>query len=118
VALPEQAHERLRCYRNALNNWKYEGYVDFTDRVSEWLIKNLPSRDIPKIKQLLFKFVADGGVIDEREERRPEYDSFEFHYDLRLKIDDRWIYFETVHLCDKPDDPDDSRIMVVNAHDV
>jgi hypothetical protein len=32
--------------------------------------------------------------------------------------DDRFIYFETVLKCKKPDDPDSPIIVVVNVHDV
>jgi hypothetical protein len=60
----------------------------------------------------------DHGSIDEQVEKRPEYVSFGFHYDLRLKIDDRLIYVETVLFCDDADNPDDPRILIVSVHDV
>ena len=66
----------------------------------------------------MFDFVAAGGKIDEQVETRPEYVADEFHYDLRVNIDGRMIYFETLLRCMKPDDPDDPRIEVVNVHDV
>ena len=46
-----------------------------------------------------------------------QYTSFEFHYDLRVLIGGRLIYFETVLLCIDPNNPDDPRIEVVNIHD-
>ena len=38
--------------------------------------------------------------------------------DLRLKIGDRRLYFETVLMTDEPDDPDDPIVIVVSVHDV
>lgn len=34
--------ERLRCYRNALENWKYDGFVDFSERAWNWLQLTFP----------------------------------------------------------------------------
>jgi hypothetical protein len=117
VALPEDPKDRLRCYRNALKNWKYEGYLQFKERVGLWLRKEFPGRTLEAIQKLLFEYVDGGGVIDEQVESRPEYVSYEFHFDLRVKIDDRLLYFETILICKKPNDPDDPRIEVVNVHD-
>jgi hypothetical protein len=118
VALPDDPDDRLRCYRNALRNWKYDGYVEFKPRARDGLKEWVPSRALREIKRLLFEFVDSGGKIDEQVETRLEYVGDEFHYDLRVKIDDRLIYFETILRTQKPDDPDDPRIEVVNVHDV
>ena len=118
MALPEDPNDRLRCYRNAFRNWKYQGYVEFKRRALEGMKGKISGRGVLEIRRLLFEFVNGGGKIDEQVETRPEYLGDEFHYDLRVKIDDRLLYFETILRSDNPDDPDDPRIEVVNVHDV
>jgi hypothetical protein len=118
VTLPDDREARLRCYRNALRNWNYRGYVNFKPVAQQWLANELPGLNLKEIAQELYRHVEDGGEIDEQEELRSEYAAYEFHYDLRVKIGERRIYFETVLLCEDADDPDDPMIEVVNAHDV
>jgi hypothetical protein len=118
VALPEDREARLRCYRNALRNWNFRGYVQFKPIVQKWLASELPGYALREVARELNAHVEAGGEIDEQEERRPEYVAFEFHYDLRVKIGDRSVYFETVLLCEDADDPDDPQIEVVSVHDV
>ncbi len=65
----------------------------------------------------MYEYVVAGGAIDEQVETRPEYFSYEFHYDLRINIGGRRVYFETVLVCKDPNDPDDSMIEVVNVHE-
>jgi hypothetical protein len=91
VALPDDQEGRLRCYRNALRNWRFSGYVRFKPLTEEWLANELPSLDLQEIVWELYRHVEDGGEIDEQKERRPEYAHHEFHYDLRVKIGDRRI---------------------------
>lgn len=65
----------------------------------------------------MYEYVANGGVIDEVRETRPEWsDEFEFHYDLRLTIADCPVYIETRLYHRIPVVPDDSSILVVNVH--
>ena len=117
--LPNGREARLRCFRNALGNWKYDGYVRFKPLAEDWLARELPGMDLRQIAGELHQYVEMGGKIDEQKEERPEYTSFEFHYDLRLQIGDRHVYFETVlKVFKNPDDPDDPIILVVNVHDV
>jgi hypothetical protein len=66
--------------------------------------------------RVLHEHVDAGGQIDEHPERRPEFVHCEFHYDLRVEIGGRRIYFETILLCDDPADPDDPVIEVVSVH--
>jgi hypothetical protein len=48
----------------------------------------------------------------------PEYAHNEFHYDLRMCIGGRRLYFETVlKVVKDASDPDDPIIIVVNVHD-
>ena len=110
--------ERLRCYRNALSNWNYDGYVDFKERARTWLQSAFPNLTWRQIAQLLHKHVKDGGEIDEQTETREEWkDRHEFHHDLRVRIKGRLVYFETRLVYRDADDPDDPLIEVVNAHD-
>jgi hypothetical protein len=118
VALPEDQKDRLRCYANALNNSSFSGYVQFEERVLRWLRDELGQYTVRDICRMLTEHVQNGGRIQEVREAREEYVHNEFHYDLRIEIDNRRIYFETILLCDDPDDPDSPRIEVVNVHDV
>jgi hypothetical protein len=118
VTPPEDQKARLRCFRNALRNWKFRGYVRFKPRVEEWLKKELPELTLLEIARELHLYVEGGGEIDEQEERRPEWDDYEFHHDLRVPIGGRRIYFETLLFCEDADDPDDPVIEVVSVHDV
>ena len=56
-------------------------------------------------------------MIHEVKETRPEWKEYEFHYDLRVPIDDRLVYFETRLDYKDANDPLDPAIYVVNAHD-
>src|SRR5579862_4692694 len=116
--LPEDREARLRCYRNALRNWASAGFIEPKRRVLEWLRSELPQYAWREILRELHQYIANGGEIDEQVERRPEYADSEFHYDLRVKIGDRRIYFETIlKVIKDPDDPNDPIIIVVNVHD-
>jgi hypothetical protein len=118
VGLPEDRETRLRCYRNALQNWNFKGYVFFKPLVEEWLANELPNYKLREVAQELHRYVKAGGEIDEQKETRPEFVSYDFHYDLRVKFGDRRLYFETVLLCEDPEDPDDPQIQVVSVRDV
>jgi hypothetical protein len=111
---------RCRCYRAALANWRYEGYVNFGKDASRWLRAELPDYSAPRLKELLYEYVwaeKDCRRVDEQRETRPKWQEHEFHYDLRVRIDSRLVYFETRLICRDLNDPDDPLIQVVNAHD-
>jgi hypothetical protein len=118
VTLPDDQEGRLRCFTNALRNWKYRGYVTFKPIAEKWLLNELPGLNLREIARLLHEHVVNGGKIHETKERRPEWDDFDFHYDLRVRIGDRHIYFETTLDCNDPDAPDDPTIRVVSVRDV
>jgi hypothetical protein len=110
--------ERLCCYRNALANWNYDGFVSCNERAWGWLQTTFPAYSRRQIAQLLYRYVHAGGEIDEQVETREEWrDRYEFHHDLRVRIGGRLVYFETRLIYRNPDDPDDPVIVVVNAHD-
>ena len=114
--LPDDQEGRLRCYRNALRNWNFRGYVSFRPRPEEDLAILLPNCTLLEIAHELHKYVETGGKVDEKKESRPEYVSYEYHFDLRVEIGGRLVYFETVLLCEDADDPDDPVIEVVSVH--
>lgn len=118
VPLPDNREARFRCFRNALRNWNFEGYIVLKPRVEEWLRTELPEYPWREIRRQLYEHVEKGGAIDEQVERRPEYVHYGFHYDLRLGMGNRNVYFETVLLCENADDPDDPQIIIVSVHDV
>ena len=70
VALPENRETRLRCFRNALRNWNFTGYITFKELAAEWLSSQL-SEYVPRdIGCALMLHVESGGEIDEQPERR------------------------------------------------
>ncbi len=110
--------EKLTCYKNALANWQYEGFMTFTSVALDWLHKHFPGYSTREIAKLLYNYVAAGGEIDQQPETREPWKSLhDHHYDLRITVGDRLIYFETRLSCRDPDDTDDPLIDVVNIHD-
>ena len=112
---------RCHCYRAALANWRFEGYVNFGRDASRWLGVELRDYTHRQLAQLLYEHVwaePDCRRVDEQPETRPEWKEHEFHYDLRVRVGGRMVYFETRLICRNPNDPDDPLIQVVNAHDV
>lgn len=63
------------------------------------------------------EYVKAGGKIDETRETRPEWSGrYEFHYDLRLMIQNKPVYIETRLHHRLPVRADESWILVVNIH--
>ena len=124
VTLPDDQEGRLRRYRMALRNEairlvaKDPDYLVFKKRPQQWLWCELPEYTLREICRILHDYLESGGEIDEQMERRPEYAHFRFHYDIRVPIGGRCIYFETVLEFEDANDEDDITIIVVNAHDV
>jgi hypothetical protein len=108
----------LACYLNALSNWRFAGYVVFTDQSAKWLRLNLPEWSQKHFAERLFQFVGGGeGEIDQIVETRPEWSGLhEFHYDLRPVVEGCRLYVETRLNYTDPDDPDDPLIQIVNIH--
>lgn len=109
--------EKLACYRNALANWRYDGFIILTEIAFEWMKLHLQGLSPRLLGQLMYEYVQTGGEIDQQRETRPEWNVHEFHYDLRISVGERLIYIETRLIYDKPDDPDDPIIHVVNIHE-
>ena len=110
--------EILQCYRNALLNWRFDGYIVFEKDAAEGLRKFLDGETQKGFKELLYQFVIEEiGEIDQVLETRENWkNKWSHHYDLRLIIDDLPIYVETRLDYSKPDDPDDPVIYLVNIH--
>ncbi len=109
--------ELLTCYNNALANWRYDGFIVFTELAQEWVRLNLPNFTAREIGRLMQAYVAGGGEIDRQKETRPEWTIHEYHYDLRIPVEGRKVYIETRLFYDAPEDPDDPVIHVVSIHD-
>ena len=63
--------EILGCYQNALQNWRYDGYIVFEKNAAEGLRKHLGALTQKGLKELLFRFVImDGGEVDQVIENR------------------------------------------------
>jgi hypothetical protein len=93
----------------------YSGYIQWRRLPSEWLAANLPNIGLRRMHELMAEHVASGGKVDQVEELRQEYVEYGFHYDLRMAIDGRRVYMETV--LDQADHVEDCTIWVVNMHD-
>lgn len=106
--------ERLKHYRRALNDWKYSGCVEYSQRADEWVRSELGLTQ-RAFSQMMWEYVIGGGQIDEVPETRCEYLEHEFHHDLRLKVKGRTVYVETRLLMEH--DIEDTTIHVVNVHD-
>ena len=94
---PLANREILAAFREALREWKCEGYVVWLRRPGEWLRKNIENEDIRSVSKMMHEYFEAGGKIDQAPERRePWRDRYEFHYDFRFSIAGRKIYIETV----------------------
>lgn len=113
--------DRLTAYRDALGNWKVEGYIRFelTEHSHRWIEGHLGSTDYREIKQLMYEHVVvGGGEIDEvREDREGWKELHEFHHDLRFPIHGIRVYIETRLIYRPPFEPDEPVIEVVSVHD-
>jgi hypothetical protein len=111
---------RLQAYNNALSNWMYSGYIQFelTEQSLRWLRTELDSFSLQDIKRLMFEHaIEDGGEIDEQVETREQWsDQYEYHYDLRFRVQDKLVYIETRLNDWKPFVTDNPWILVVNIH--
>jgi hypothetical protein len=110
--------EKLTCYKNALANWRYDGFMTFTKDAMRWLHQKMPSWSTREIAKLLYEYVAAGGEIDQQPETRDYWKTLhDYHYDVRVLIAGQLIYFETRLSYRDPSDPDDPLIDVVNIHE-
>ena len=109
---------RLEAFKDALSNWNSGGYIEFrlTETAFKWVKRELENVSLKEIGRLMFEHVRGGGEIDEVKETRPEWSDFDFHYDLRFKIQGKFIYIESRLSYCEPLVPDDSQILVMNIH--
>ena len=108
--------EALECYvKVLLTLGRFSDYIVWKRLPQEWLAREFPNFTLRAMNEAMQRYVASGGVIDQVEERRPEFLSWRFHYDLRLPMSNRRIYIETVFR--QAEDIDDCVIFVVNVHD-
>ncbi len=109
--------DRLAAYLDALNNWACEGCISF-DKFSKEGARYLRELGVKQreLKELMHKYVAAGGEIDEVREKSKDSE-FEFHHDLRFTIKGRLVYVETRLKYSIPFETLKSTIFVVNVHD-
>jgi hypothetical protein len=112
--------EKLRCYCNALENWRYDGFIQFKPLALEELDRELNGIAQRDFRRLLHDFVQNGGEIDQvvesrNIETREEWIGDGFHYDLRPVIGGKKVYIETLLEYRDPNDPDDPVIRVVRV---
>lgn len=87
----------ISLIREALSEWRADGYVVWKRLPAEWLRKELDGQTQKSVAKLLYDHVIANGEIDQVRERRERYrDQYEFHFDFRLTIDGRPVYIETV----------------------
>jgi len=106
-----------RCYRNALANWQYNGFVVYEKDAADWIRANLDGVSFREFSRLLNEYVVcHGGEIDQVVERRFNWiNKWSHHYDLRPTIQGVRLYVETrLHYRDF-NDPDDPVIFVVHV---
>jgi hypothetical protein len=111
--------DRLAAYKDALGNWRFDGYIQFdlTETAFEWVKRELEGITLKQIGRLMHEYVEAGGEIDEVRETRPVWsDQYEFHHDLRLSVQGKLVYIETRLHYRLPIVPDESWILVVNIH--
>jgi hypothetical protein len=105
----------LGHFRDALREWRCDGFVVWKRKAAEGLRLLLGDHTQKSIAKLLYEHVEAGGVIDQIRERRSEYASrHEHHFDFRLNVDGRLVYIETT-LDLTPTGP---VVTIVSLHDV
>ena len=111
---PAERSAILAKFQQALNQWKFTGYVTWKPIARQWVEQNLEGWSTRSVAEEMCRFCGSGGEIDEIRESRPEWSEQRFHYDFRLEIGGRLLYIETI-LVD--DDPNDATVHVVSIHD-
>ena len=104
----------LGKFRHALSEWKCAGYITWKRVAREWVERNLDGYTTRAVGEEMFRHVEAGGFIDQVRETRREWTEHRFHYDFRIPIAGRLIYFETILMDDDPEAP---TIHVVSIHE-
>ena len=113
--------DRLNAYKDALANWIFGGrnpfiQLELNETALRWVKRELGNIKRREIGRLMHEYVEAGGEIDEVAETRPEWLDHDYHYDLRLTIQDKPVYIETRLVYQPPFQRDRSSILVVNIH--
>lgn len=99
-------------YKAALSEWNVAGGVVWNSRSQDYVRTNM-SLSPKEIAKLMWEFVQRGGEIDAQPETREPYRrERKFHYDLRLPLEGKDMYVETILVDDSRIDP--PHIQVVN----
>jgi hypothetical protein len=99
-------------------DWRCTGRILFKPIAWGWIRNELGDNYTKKgVAKILWEYVQSGGKIDELIENRKldvaDHLIRDYHYDLRVMIDERLVYFETILIDDDPSDP---VIWVVSVH--
>jgi len=112
--------DRLAAYQDALSNWRCTDFICFelNETAYRWLRSELDGITTDELGRLMWEYVEGGGKIHEvRETREIWSDDYEFHYDLKIMIQNKAVYIETRLIFSPPFAPDKASILVVNIHD-
>lgn len=104
----------LAKFQHALSQWRVTGYITWKPIARQWVEQNLEGWTTRSVGEEMFRHFQAGGDIDQTRETRPEWSQHRYHYDLRIEIDGRLLYVETILV---EDDPEDSTVHVVSIHD-
>ena len=85
----------LTAYKSALENRRFDGYVNWTEVAHDWVRKELDGLTTDGVAEYMHEYVKSGGRIDQVPERRPEWSRYDYHYDLRFDMGGRRLYIET-----------------------
>jgi hypothetical protein len=120
VVPPLTDPDRLAAFLDAMRNWAIRGYIEFdlSSTARKYVRETLGIGSLDELSRLMHQFVTTGGCVDEIRELRPEWcPKWEFHYDLRIQVNNRVVYIETRLIYRLPVVADESSILVVNIHD-
>lgn len=96
----------------ALREHYVEEVVILLEPPRSWIRENLPSLTDKGFKQALWEFADAGGRIDQHEEKRENWQDWEFYYDMVLEIEGVEVYVEMRF----PDWEEDPSLYVVSVH--
>jgi hypothetical protein len=84
-------------FLEALKEWKYDGYINWSPRATRWLRENLQNHSQQAIGRAMYNYVRKGGVINQAKENYEGYrDDHPYHYDYEIPMSGKIIYVETV----------------------
>lgn len=103
------------AFEQALSEWNSTEGIRWTRVARDWVLRHLEI-SLREFGRRLHEYVARGGEVDAVRETRAHWrELHQFHYDLRLTIDDAAVYVETRLIDDSRVNP--PHILIVNVHE-